>query len=213
RRNPPHPGNRLKQVATSHTRLPSPMSSGVPMTRHKRLVALGVSLPCVAAGVALVLTYSNAQPPRVDLWKQVADADAKGLPRTGIKAAEQIIDSAMKGRAYPEAIKAIAKKINLEGNIEGNKPEEKITRMKAAIEAVPAGARAEMHPVMTAILAHWYWHYFQQNRWRFVQRTQTGVSPGDDIQTWDLPRIFAEIDKTFEKALSAEKDLKATPVA
>ena len=47
----------------------------------------------------------------------------------------------MKDKAYPEAIKAIAKKINLEGNIEGNKPEEKITRMKAAIEAVPAEAR------------------------------------------------------------------------
>ena len=66
---------------------------------------------------------------------------------------------------------------------------------------------------MNAILAHWYWHYFQQNRWRFMQRTATGVSPGDDIQTWDLPRIFAEIDKTFEKALVDEKELKATPVA
>ena len=72
--------------------------------------------------------------------------------------------------------------------------------MKAAIEAVPAEARPEMHPVMNAILAHWYWHYFQQNRWRFTQRTATGVAPGEDIQTWDLPRIFQEIDKTFEKA-------------
>ena len=70
-----------------------------------------------------------------------------------------------------------------------------------------------MHPVMNAILAHWYWHYFQQNRWRFTQRTATGIAPGDDIQTWDLPRIFAEIDKTFDKALAAEKELKATPVA
>ena len=80
--------------------------------------------------------------------------------------------------------------------------------MQAAIATAPA----EMHPVMNAILAHWYWHYFQQNRWRFVQRTATGEAPGNDIQTWDLPRIFAEIDKTFDKALAAEKELKATPV-
>src|SRR5436190_15472584 len=141
------------------------------MTRQKRLAAFGVSLACVAAGIALFVTATNAaQPSRADLWKQVADADKKGLPRTGIKVVEQIIDSAMKDKAYPEAIKAIAKKINLEGNIEGNKPEEKITRMQAEIEARPA----EMKPVLTAVLAHWYWHYFQQNRWRSVQRTQTG---------------------------------------
>ncbi|MBA4188712.1 MAG: hypothetical protein C0467_11995 [Planctomycetaceae bacterium] len=180
------------------------------MTRQKRLTAFGISLACVAAGIALVVTsYTAAQPPRPDLWKQVAEADAKGLPLTGIKALEPIIEGAIKDKAYPEAIKAIAKKINLEGNIEGNKPEEKITRMQAEIEGRPA----EMKPVMTAILAHWYWQYFQQNRWRFTQRTQTGNSPGEDIQTWDLPRIFAEIDKTFEKAIANEKELKATPIA
>ena len=179
------------------------------MTRQKRLVSLGVSAVCVAAGIALVLANSAAQPPRADLWKQVADADAKGLPRTGIKALEPIIEGAIKDKNYPEAIKAIAKKINLEGNIEGNKPEEKITRMQAEIAARPA----VMHPVMHAIHAHWYWHYFQQNRWRFVQRTQTGSSPGEDIQTWDLPRIFAEIDKTFQKALANAQELKATPIA
>jgi uncharacterized protein YfaS (alpha-2-macroglobulin family) len=179
------------------------------MTRQKRLATFCVSLACIAAGIALFITAQlRAQQSRPDLWKQVAEADKKGLPRTGIAALEPLIESAMKDKAYPEAIKAIAKKINLEGNIEGNKPEEKIIRMKAEIAARPA----EMQPVMTAILAHWYWHYFQQNRWRFVQRTQTGEAPGDDIQTWDLPRIFAEIDKTFEKALANEKELRATPI-
>ena len=93
-------------------------------------------------------------------------------------------------------VKAIAKKIGLEGNIEGNKPEEKITRMQAAIATAPA----EMHPIMNSILAHWYWHYFQQNRWRFMQRTATAEAPGSDFTTWDLPRIFAEVDKHFTAA-------------
>src|SRR5262245_41795976 len=119
------------------------------MTRQKRLAALGVSLACVAAGIAVVISYSAAQQQnRTDLWKKVAEADKKGLPRTGIQALEPIIEGAMKDKNYPEAIKAIAKKINLEGNIEGNKPEEKITRMNAAIAAAPA----EMHPVMNAVL-------------------------------------------------------------
>ncbi len=176
------------------------------MTRQNRLVGFGVSLACVAVGIALLLA---GQTPRSDQWKKVEEAQKKGLPRTAIKELEPIIEASLKDKNYPEAIKAIAKKINLEGTIEGNKPEEKITRMNAAIAAAPA----EMHPVMNAIQAHWYWHYFQQNRWRFVQRTQTGEAVGDDIQTWDLARIFAEIDKTFEKALASEKELKATPIA
>ena len=51
--------------------------------------------------------------------------------------------------------------------------------------------------MLTAIQANWYWNYFQQNRWRFMQRTATAAPPGNDITTWDLPRIFAEIDKQF----------------
>ena len=179
------------------------------MKRSHRLATVGLSLLLVAAGVAIVLSARTAaQPPREEQWKKVNEAVNKGLPKTAIDHLNPIIESAIKDKAYPEAIKAIAKKISLEGNIEGNKPEEKIKRMEAAIATAPA----EMQPVMNAILAHWYWHYFQQNRWRFTQRTATGESPGADITTWDLPRIFAEIDKTFDKALAAEKELKATPV-
>ncbi len=179
------------------------------MKRSHRLVTLATALALVAAGVGLfIAATSAAQKPRDEQWKKVDEAVNKGLPKTAIEHLNPIIDGALKDKNYPEAVKAIAKKINLEGVIEGNKPEEKITRMQAAIATAPA----EMHPVMNAILAHWYWHYFQQNRWRFTQRTATGTAPGNDIQTWDLPRIFAEIDKTFDKALAAEKELKAIPV-
>jgi hypothetical protein len=70
-----------------------------------------------------------------------------------------------------------------------------------------------MKPVMEAVLGHWYWQYFQQNRWRFMQRTQTAEPPGADITTWDLATILAEIDKHFTLALAAEQTLKATPIS
>ncbi len=134
--------------------------------------------------------------PRDSQWKQVDEAIQKGLPKTAIEHLEPIIAAAIKDKAYPEAIKAVGKKIALEGNIQGNKPEEKITRLQAEIAKSPK----EMQPVMKAILAHWYWQYFQHNRWRFVQRTATAEPPGDDILTWDLSRILAEIDKQFQAA-------------
>ncbi len=137
------------------------------------------------------------------------EAVAKGLPQTAIEKLGPIIDQAVGERAYAEAIKAIGRKIPLEGTIQGNKPEEKITRMRAEIDKAPA----EMQPVMEAILANWFWHYFQQNRWRFMQRAQTAAPPGDDFTTWDLPRILSEIDKQFQKTLASADTLKKTPIA
>src|SRR5262249_41877288 len=115
----------------------------------------------------------------------------------------------IKDKAYAEAAKAIGRKITLEANIQGNKPEEKITRLETELTRVPK----EMVPVLNTLLAHWYWQYFQQNRWRFMRRTPTAEAPGKDFTAWDLPRQFAEIDRRFQMALSAEKTLKQTPIA
>ncbi|MEI7731372.1 MAG: alpha-2-macroglobulin family protein [Verrucomicrobiota bacterium] len=146
---------------------------------------------------------------RADAWKKVEDAMNQGLPKTAVEQLEPIILGALKEKAYGEAIKAIARRIALEGNVEGNKPEEKITRLEAEIAKAPE----EMKPLLTAVLAQWYWHYFEQNRWRFMRRTATAAAPGKDFTTWDLPRLFAEIDKHYTAALVAEKTLKAMPIA
>jgi hypothetical protein len=151
-----------------------------------------------------VTTDTAAQQPRPGQWKKVDDALSKGLPKTAIQELEPIIASAIKDKAYAEAIKALGKKALLESD----KPEDKIVRMQAAIATTPA----EMHPVLHAILAHWYWEYFRENRWRILQRTADGDLTGTDLTTWDMPRILNEIDRQFDQALKNEKELKAAPI-
>src|SRR5947208_847755 len=158
----------------------------------------------VAFNTAVVLAA-----PRDAQWKEVDEAIQKGLPKTAIEKLDPIIQGALKDNAWGEATKAIARKIVLEGNIQGNKAEEKITRLEAEIAKAPK----EIVPLLDTILANWYWHYFQQNRWRFVQRTQTTQAPGKDFTTWDLPRLFAEIDKQFQKTLANADALKKFPVS
>ena len=167
-----------------------------------------VALPIVVGGLLTVMSIPLFGAGREAEWKSVEEAVRKGLPKTAITNLEVIAQAAMKEKAYPEAVKAVGRKIALEGTIQGNKPEERITRLEAAIGKAPG----EMVPVLDTLLAHWYWHYFQQNRWRFMQRTATEQAPGKDFTTWDLPRIFARIDAQFQKALAAEKILRATPV-
>jgi hypothetical protein len=138
----------------------------------------------------------------------VDEAIEKGLPQTAIAVLDQIIPGALQDQAHAEAIKAICLKIALEGQIQGGKVEEMIVRLETEIAEAPD----PMKPVMEAILAHWYWQYFQQNRWRFLGRTQTAEPPGADFTTWDLPRILAEIDRHFTLSLAADQELKTIPI-
>ena len=157
----------------------------------------------------LLITASTATAgPRDSLWSQVDEAIEKGLPRTAITVLGQIIPEALVDQAHAEATKAICLKITLEGRIQGGKVEEMIVLLQLDIDQAPA----PMKSVMETILAHWYWEYFQQNRWRIIQRTQTAEPPGADFTTWDLPRILTEIDVHFTIALSAEQELKAIPI-
>lgn len=162
----------------------------------------------VAGISAFILALISLAGPRENGWKKVEEAVNKGLPRTAVEQLETIIREALREKAYGEALKAICKKISLEALIQGNKPEEKIVRMQAEIAKAPE----EMVPLMEAILANWFWHYFQQNRWRFFQRSQTLEPPGKDFTTWDLATILKEISRHFERALSSEKKLQETPV-
>src|ERR1035437_2960499 len=166
-----------------------------------------ILIACIAT--LLLMNLPIQAGPRDEQWKQVEEAIKKGLPKTAITNLEPIIQGALKDKAYAEAVKAIGQKIALEGNIQGNKPEEKITRLEAEIAKAPK----EMAPLMDTLLAEWYWQYFQQNRWRFMQRTATAAQPGKDFTTWDLPGLFQEIDRQFQKALAAEKVLKATRIS
>ena len=165
--------------------------------------------------ITLLLGLTVVAPPSVTAdkwesqWKKVDEAVNQGLPKTAIERLQPILDAATAEKNYPVAIKAIGRKIALEGVIQGNKPEEKITRLDAEIAKAPA----EMRPMLEVVQAQWYWQYFLHNRWRFMQRTATSAPPGKDITTWDLARLFAEIDKHFQAALAAADQLKKIPIA
>ena len=157
--------------------------------------------------LAFGLVFAQAQPAdREALWREVADAEKKGLPKTATAKLQLIYDSAMQDGKHAEAIKALAKRITHEGAVQGNKPEEKITRLQAELEKTPDEAK----PLLQTILGHWYWQYFRANRYRFLQRTATAQPLGEDFTTWDLPRLYHEIDLHFTTAL-ADGRLKIIP--
>ena len=78
------------------------------------------------------------------MWKQVDDAINQGLPKSAIEKLDAILAQTLKDKAYPEAALALARKIRIETEIQGNQPQEGINRLKKEMESVPA----EMKPIL-----------------------------------------------------------------
>ena len=144
-----------------------------------------------------------------ELWKKVDEADKNGLPQTALEALKKIVPLAFARKNDGEALRALSRQIILESAVKGNKPEERVARLKEEIGKAPAGVR----PMMKLILAQWYWQYYSRNRWRFMNRAATESTDDTDFTTWDLPRIFKEIDGLYREILKDEAALKKTAIS
>lgn len=158
---------------------------------------------------APLLCLGAKAPARDADWAAVDKAIAAGLPKTAIELLDPIAKKAIAQKAWGEAARAICRRIQLETEIQGGLGEEKIRRLTTALQENPK----ELQPILQTVLAQAYWDYFQQNRWRFLQRSKTSQAPGKDFTTWDLSLLFQEIDRQFQASLGAQAFLKATPVA
>jgi uncharacterized protein YfaS (alpha-2-macroglobulin family) len=142
------------------------------------------------------------------LWREVNQAKADGLPRSAVAKLEQIVRLADNQGLEKEWLLALSEKIFLEGSVEGNRPEERIRRLQAGM--AKAGPRTR--PLLLAVLASWYRHYFEANRWRFLQRSGTQDMQEDDFTTWDLCKIFGRIDSLYDEALRQKDLLQEIPI-
>lgn len=162
------------------------------------------------AALLLMSALPALSGPRDDQWSQVRKHLDKDLPKSAIEVLTTIDQQARAEQAWPEAIRATAQRIRLTGSIaEGRDEIGPIKGLETELATVPA----PMKPLLQTIQALWIWEYYYQNRWQFMQRTQTAATPSDDIQTWDLKRILTEVDSRFQQALAQRDALRAIPIA
>ena len=166
-------------------------------------------LPSILIAVSLtaIMSMPSSGGPRDAQWKEVEEAQSKDQPKTVAEKLRPIQAAAFAEKAWGEGTKALAIRLLLEGRIEGG-PNAAIKKLDAEIGAVPVEAR----PILRALQARWFFAYYRQNQWRFLRRSATAQPPGEDFETWDLPRILAEIDKRFQESLADKDALRKIPV-
>lgn len=143
------------------------------------------------------------------MWKKVEEAVEEGLPQTAIKELEPIIQKAKQEKDIVWSLKAICQKIIMEGEVQGNLPEEKIKRFEEVISTEDESLK----PMLKVILAKWYYFYYERNRYRFLRRSQTVALDSKDFKTWDLPKLFAHIGSLYDAVLANEEELAKIPLS
>ncbi|MEI6435510.1 MAG: MG2 domain-containing protein, partial [Bacteroidota bacterium] len=142
------------------------------------------------------------------LWSAVDSLIALGQPRSALEIVEKIYQSAKSEKNDPQIIKSIIYRIRLNAEFQENFLEKSIADLKKEIAV--AGQPAKQ--ILQSILAEVYWKYYQNNEYRFRDRTLVAQNQSDSIATWDLATIYNTIARTYLFSLENQDTLKKTPI-
>ena len=157
--------------------------------------------------ILLFSTFLNAQSNYENDWKQVQEHENNGLPKSALAVVENIYAKAKATNNAPQIIKSVLYKSKYAMTLEEDAQLKIVNQLKTEIEK----ANSPEKNMLESILANLYWQFFQQNRYKFYNRTNTTEKVDKtDFRTWDLHTIFTEIDTHFQNALQNGLILKQT---
>src|SRR5690606_24231099 len=140
-----------------------------------------------------------------DLWKKVENLENEGLTKSALEVVETIQKKASKEKNVNQKIKSLLYASKYALILEEDAQLSIINNFKEEI----ANSKSPEKNIIESLLANLYWQYFQQNRWRFYNRTHTSEKvDANDFQTWDLQTIFNEIQAHFQNSLKNAALLK-----
>jgi|AntAceMinimDraft_17_1070374.scaffolds.fasta_scaffold00712_4 uncharacterized protein YfaS (alpha-2-macroglobulin family) len=141
-----------------------------------------------------------------DVWKKVDEFEKKNLPKSALMIVESIYKKAKQDTNYSQIIKSIIYKQKYKISLEENPYQKIVNEMKAEIDS----SYFPLKPVLHSLLADVYWSFYQANRWKFYNRTETSGFLSEDINTWDIKHIIAQSAKHFKLSLQNADSLKRT---
>jgi hypothetical protein len=139
-------------------------------------------------------------------WKKVDSLVNEGLTESALKLLDPMFQGYKKTGNSPLLVKTLMYRMRLESY----KEEASIVKAIALLEAETNAAKGALRAILHSITAEVYWRYYQQNRWRFYDRTRTTEFKKDDISTWDLSQIVSATVRHYDLSLAGGALLKRT---
>ncbi len=179
--------------------------------------------------IAMAASAQNRPPSNYTRdWKRADSLAKKGLPQSALEIANRIYKEAKAARNYPQVAKAAMYRMTFRNYSDEQGYKELIYSLRADVVDTPEPARS----VIQSVLADAYWQYFQQNRYKFYNRTTVGrgmtgkgavnPAPGNlpkpadstaDFTTWDAHQLVDAVTTAFLASVQEKNSLQKTPVA
>lgn len=141
-------------------------------------------------------------------WSEIKKMEEKGLGKAIIQRTDSILNRARKEKNAVQIFKAMAYRSKYINEIE----EDAHLKILSAYEKQAAESESPLKELFHSATAELLDQYYQQNRWRFQNRTQTLAFDPTDIRTWSLEKIREEALKHYLLSLTNETVLQATPL-
>ncbi len=137
-------------------------------------------------------------------WEEIDSLEKKGLPKSALEIVYKIYDKAKGDKNSEQIIKSFIFRLKYKNSNEENAFEKLCHELDSAANKASFPDNAIMH----SMLADMYWWYYQSNRYKFYQRTNTVNFDNEDMQTWTLDFLVDKIIKEYNLSLSDIESLK-----
>ena len=141
-------------------------------------------------------------------WKAVEKMEQKGLGNSVVSKVDSILSKALAEENSAQIFKALAYRSKYYNQL----IEESSLKIFNQYEEHIANATFPLKQILHSAAAELYYQYYQANRWEFESRTTTQNFNKQDIRTWSLDDILAQVDQHYQQSLTQQEDLLAYPI-
>ncbi len=154
----------------------------------------------------LLSIISMSQNPFTKEWQQVDSLSNLGQSQSALNIVNRIYDQTKASNQADQFVKASLFRMMLEADFQEDYIENSIERTQLEIQS----AKSPVKQILHSIVAELYWRYYQNNRWKVHERSETSNFLPDDIKTWDLKKLVSACMENYAASLSDKDLLKNT---
>ncbi|MCB9034486.1 MAG: alpha-2-macroglobulin [Chitinophagales bacterium] len=139
-------------------------------------------------------------------WTAVTALENEGKMQDALSKVQDILKQAKTDNNNAQIIKANLYKYKYKQTLEEDAEWKIVNEINTDIENSKDIEKAILHSIQAELL----YQYYQNNSWKFINRTQTEEIQSNDFRTWDLKTLFNEISKHYVASLEPKQILQTT---
>ncbi|MCU0376492.1 MAG: hypothetical protein MUF24_14385, partial [Chitinophagaceae bacterium] len=179
-------------------------------TQPRQWISSGLSL-LLLFGFLFGATIAMAQQKNTDiniLWKKIDEAVTNGKPRSAIAYLDQLLMQTKRTGNDAQMLKALVVKAQLLQQVEEAVWMKNIKTFELEIKT----AKEPLKQVLYSLTASLYKAYFEEQRWKIYDRSNTAAADPKNPETWSIADFNQKISSCYEQSVQNAALLQATPV-